>query len=156
MLPKVHYLFVIPKKEKGSSLIEILAVFSIVSIMMAAALASFNKTQKTIALQNAQASLIQSLEQARSRAIDGIGTENHGILIQDEKIVSFEGDSFEGIGEEIKLPSSVFSDKAGTTIVFDRLSGSATSTEQFPLTITLENEKAEKQEITITEEGVIE
>ena len=72
------------KKTIGFSLVELVIVIAIMGIMVLIASPMFNQTRNKIVLEGAQASLINSLEEARSRALTGVGEdidEVHGIYI---------------------------------------------------------------------------
>jgi len=138
--------------KKGFSLVEMVIVISIFALVASSVFVMFNETRNQAVLEDAQASVINALEQARSRAATGVGTTDHGVCIKENKIITFEGNSCPESGNVEELPPFVSTDKyETTTIIFNRLSSeSSTST-----TITLDYRGATAT-VSVTQEGVIE
>lgn len=138
--------------KTGFSLIEIITTLAIFSIIITASVATFNETKNRTVLQDAQATVIHALEQARSRATNGVGNSKHGVHIEEKKVVSFEGDQYiAGNGDEKILPFAVSTNQSDLTIIFNRLSAQPDT----GATIILNHISGITETITITPEGII-
>ena len=147
--------------KKGFTLVEILIVIAIFGIVGSAASVMFNETRNRVVLEDAQASVINALEQARSRALTGVRTtgttgSDHGIYIDytNNKIYSFEGNAWPGTGQEISLPPnvSIIYPTSNMEIIFNRLSGQTNGEK----TITLKNNISEENiDVIVNEAGII-
>jgi len=140
----------------GFTVIELIIVISIVGIVAAASFVMFDEARNKAVLQNAQASVINALEQARSRAATGVGTTTHGVCIKNNKIISFRGNvctTTAGVGEEISLPPNT-SATSSADVIFNRLSAmssaNATITLEYKIGIT-----TIATTVSITQDGII-
>jgi type II secretory pathway pseudopilin PulG len=133
----------------GFSFLEFIIIVGIFGILSSSFFINFRVTKQKNALDSAQASLFDALETARSRAITGVGGSNHGVYIENDKIISFEGTEYTGSGIEKDLPGSISVSYSNDTIIFSRLTGTSTDT-----VITLSN-GAGTFNISVTEEGNI-
>ena len=142
------------KTKIGFSLIEILVVISIFAIIATVASTNLNGKKQKIILEQAQASVVQAFEEARSKAATGFGEEKHGVHVEQTKVIVFEGDSYvPGTGNEIALPSSVLTDQTDMTIIFTRISAEPDTDKDEPIIITHTN--GETKTIILTEDGKI-
>ncbi|MDP2676662.1 MAG: type II secretion system protein [bacterium] len=143
-----------PKKpfsySNGFSLIEIITVVAIVSLLAAAGTVSLVSARERQTLKDGESIVLHGLERARSRATAGIGNSDHGLHIEESRIVSFEGESYDGSGNTILLPGSVETNQSDANIVFNRISGTASPAS----VITITNSSGTKT-ITVTENGAI-
>lgn len=141
--------------KKAFSLIETLAVISIFSVIALVLIFTINSGTKNKALlDKAQANLLHALELARSQASSGAGTTNHGVHIESDKIIVFEGNEYiEGDGREIIFPSSISTDQTGLTIIFERIK--ALPEIATDAVIILEHLSGVNKIITITQDGRI-
>lgn len=132
----------------GFTVIELIIVISIVGVVAAASFVMFSENRNKAVLQNAQASVINALEEARSRAATGVGTSDHGVIIKGNIISECEGDPC------IETSSTTLISATTTnnlTLIFNRLS--ATSSDA---TITIENTiTGEATTVSVTEDGII-
>lgn len=137
----------------GFSLIELIIVISILGMVAAATFVMFNGTRNRVVLEDAQASVINALEQARSRAATGVGTTSHGVYIEGNKIITFEGNTYvPGTGDETTLPFPVSTDQSNLTIIFNRLSATSSA----DATITLEHTTSGiTTTVSVTQDGII-
>ncbi len=133
--------------KKGFTLTEVIIVLAIFSLMAGAAALSLNGARNRVILDEAQATLISAFEKARSRAVTGVGTSSHGVYLEEDRIVFFEGSQYSGQGEVI--PFSVFIDASNSTVIFNRLSGNSTDEE------IILRRAGEERIIIINENGVI-
>ena len=120
-------------KNSGFSLVETIIVLSIFSIIASAAFIMFNGTRNEVVLENAQATVLNALEKARSRAAVGVGTENHGVRINENEIVVLEGATEENT---LPLPLGVSTDQSNLEIIFNRLSANANIAGETVITLT--------------------
>ena len=139
------------KYNSGLTLIEILVSMSILAIITGTMLATV-KGRDGIQLENTQASIVQALQEAQNRSATGVGETKHGVHIEENKIVTFEGDTYTGTGKEIPLPPSISTDQSDLNIIFDRISAGT----DLNNTIILKNANGDSKTITITPEGLIE
>ena len=135
-------------------MVEILVVIAIISIVVGAAIMNFGQARNQALLEEGQSSIINVLELARNRAASGVGSTStkHGVRINSDRIIIFEGDNYPGIGPTttIMLPSGLSTDKSDFDIIFDRISGkSSTGT-----TIVINNHNGTTS-VEVTESGLI-
>ena len=97
-------------------------VIAIIGIGLTVFLLNFGQARNQALLEDGQASIINALEIARSRAASGVGDTKHGIRINPDSIITFEGDTYSGGGETIELPPNLSTDKNAFDIIFDRIS----------------------------------
>jgi hypothetical protein len=108
-------------------------------------------------LEDAQASVINALEQARSQAATGVGTTSHGVCInaQGNKIIAFKGNDCTlagGAGEEIPLPPHISVTSSADKIIFNRLSATSTT----DATITIEHTiSGITTTVSVSQDGII-
>ena len=141
----------------GFTVIELIIVISIVGIVAAASFAMFSENRNKAVLQNAQASVINALERARSRAATGVGTTTgviHGVIIDvaGRQIINFRNDgSGTTTDATTTLPANISIIGSNQEITFNRLS--ATSSDA---TITIENTiTGDATTVSVTEDGII-
>ena len=112
--------------KKGFSLIETLAVVSITAFLALGIIFTIRQGQAASALNDAQTVIIRSLEEAQNRALTGIGTQNHGVYIDEKTVTVFEGSTYvTGTGKTFLLPPLTATDQTGKTIIYKRLAGTA-------------------------------
>ena len=134
--------------KNGFTLVEMLVVMSVFGLIGSAATLMLKGTRNSVTLEDAQATVLNALEKARSRASTGVGSGNHGVIINGNVISECEGNPCtETSNTTLKLPT----DKSGLTIMFNRLS--ATSSVATTITILAPGENAT---VTVNENGIIE
>ena len=139
------------RKKIGFSIVEFIIVISIGAFIFLSSVTGWRTTKQKIEFKDAQANLINSLEIAKNRAATGFGTGDHGIYLETNKIISFEGSSYSGSGDEITLPNSMSLEPESTAIIFSRLNAETGA----DTTITLSNMSGDSFSVIITEEGFI-
>jgi len=123
--------------ERGVTLVELLTVMAIISIVVGLPLVSMISQRKNATFEEGQATVVQALSMARSRAITGAGgTEvaHHIACVRENEVEIFAEEESNPIdcandtgGTVYMLPLGV---KAGTTSVsFSRILGTSTETE---------------------------
>lgn len=98
-------------------------VIAIIALMASAFLGSYGSGRKRAELRDGHLVVIRTLESARSRALSGFGTGNHGVHIYTDRVAPVEeiaGVPTEGIAYH--LPPNVTTD-TDATIMFLRISG---------------------------------
>lgn len=137
--------------ESGVTLIETVVVMGILVLVAIASLGSMRNVRSKAALDDGQALLVRALEKARSRAATGFGTTNHGVYIEPDRIVEFEGSAYvPGSGTESLLPGAV-SIQTSTTVIFTRLTAEASVS----ATLTLANTSGATSTVIVTGDGAI-
>ncbi|MFC1595172.1 type II secretion system protein [Patescibacteria group bacterium] len=140
--------------SRGFSLLESIAVIGIIALIATIIMTTSRDSRNKAMLRDAHANAIQTIEKARSRAITGYGTDDHGVYIELNKITLFEGATFPGSGKETKIPPFIdmtTDSNPVTEIVFTRLVGTASDM----TTITLTHSSGISSEIKITINGTI-
>ena len=136
----------------GFSFMELIIVIGILGLIAGASLMGVRATKQRTVLEEAQASILNALGEARSQATTGVGTTHHGLHIEGNKIISFEGAVYTpGIGTEEELPDSISINTTDNTIIFSRLTGQANT----GALITVLSQSGDSLTITVTEEGNI-
>ncbi|GAG31606.1 unnamed protein product, partial [marine sediment metagenome] len=85
----IYLLFKESKSQKtkfGFSLIEIIVVIGIFAVIATIASLNLSEKKKRTILEQAQATVVQAFEEARSKAATGFGEEKHGIHVEQTKI----------------------------------------------------------------------
>lgn len=111
-------------------------VVAIVGILASVMMVGFGGTQRQAVLDANYATVFSALETARSNASQGVGTEPHGVYIEEDAVTLFEGTSYTGAGERIPLSSLTETNHTGTTIVFDRITGETAADQTVTVTHT--------------------
>ena len=138
--------------KSGFTLIELLTVIGIFSMVASAAFVTLNGTRSEAILEEAEAIIIQAFGEAQNKAATGVGNTNHGVHIEGNKIISFEGDTYiPGTGEERILPQPISTNHPDTTIIFSRI----TAKPDISIAIILSHINGSTKTITITNDGVI-
>ena len=138
--------------NSGFSLLEILVVMSVVSMLVAGSLATFHAMKSRGALNDARSTTVRMMEEARTRAMTGYGTGNHGVYVKEGSIIIFEGSEYvEGAGTEISFSGGITTDQTGAGIVFSRLTGLPSAT----ITVILSSYEGEQKSVTVTDDGAV-
>lgn len=141
--------------ENGYSLMELMAVVAIISFTAGIGFVTLMSMKNRLVLDDAAADMVFALEQAQNRSATGFGTSGHGVRIESDRIIFFDGDSYvEGVGEEKKFPSIITTDKTDTNIIFKRISGSIVGATDVTVVISNIANGANKT-IKITKDGRI-
>ena len=136
--------------KKGFSLVEIIMVMAVIGIVVAIVVVNFGQTRNQTLLEEGQASIINALEIARNRAASGVGDTNHGVRIEPDKVIVFEGDSYTGTGQETLL-SPLSTDHIDSEITFERIRAIPNG----PITINITHGSGLTESVTLNEKGVI-
>ena len=139
-------------RQKGITIIETLIVIGIFAITASLALANFHSSQDRKTLEDAQATIYRALERQRNKALTGVGTTDHGVHIEQNRIVTFSENSYTGNGNEILLPLAVGTNQAGTDVIFDRISGIPTTA---AVLITLAHDNGNTAGVSVSAGGLI-
>ena len=140
-------------RTKGFSLIETLAVVSITGFLALGVIFTIRQSQAASALTDAQTVIVRSLEKAQNRALTGIGTQSHGVYIEEKNVTIFEGSAYvAGTGETFLLPALTSTDQTGKTIIFKRLAGTA---DMGAVIIVSQNLSGSTKKIIVTTAGEI-
>jgi len=131
----LNFKFQAPNSNKGFTLVEILAVISVIAIVLSLAIINGRNFNDSIELENTAKSIDTKIKLAKAYSIGARNGANYGVHFEAGKIVIFEGNTFDAgaLTNEI----FVFSDKieiieinlagGGSDLVFDRLVGSTSN-----------------------------
>ena len=120
--------------KNGFSLAEVIIVVSILGIILTTGFMSFGDSKQRLALDQAQSNLMFALEQAQNRSATGFGTSKHGVRINGNEIIIFEGADFENRVIEETIPLlNVTTGELNFDIIFERIKAT-TTTESITLT----------------------
>lgn len=139
------------RRHRGFSLIESVVVVGIIALAATGVLGALRASQGRTQLAEGQASVLRAFELARSRAVTGLGSDDHGVHVAGDTLTIFEGETYTGGGQEIRLPAMVTTDQASTTIVYRRLSAGASS----GATIEISHAGGATSSVVVTQEGAI-
>lgn len=119
--------------KSGFSLIEVLVVIFVVSIILSIAMISGRSFNDSINLENTAKSIDMKIKLAKSRSISALNGTNHSVHFETDRIVVFEGDTFDDsaltnevfvFSDNIKINIPVNLSGGGNNLIFDRLIGS--------------------------------
>jgi len=134
------------KNQNGFSLIEIIVIIVILGIMLSAVVLNFRQSRNRAVLEQGQASIINALELAKNRASSGVGEENHGVRIEQNEIIIFEGGN-----EESPIPLPLNISASDLEIIFERISARP----NMGTTINITHNSGLTESIIINESGVV-
>lgn len=119
--------------KSGFSLVEILVVVFIASIILSIAIISGRSFNDSMNLENTAKSIDMKIKLAKSRSISALNGVNHSVHFEADRIVVFEGDTFDDsaltneifvFSDNIKINIPVSLSGGGNNLIFDRLTGS--------------------------------
>ncbi len=148
------------KNTHGFSLLEAIVVISIISVLSAIAITSLaNARQKNI-LTDSQTSIVRALENARSRAVSGVGEQNYCVLIDQSSVSVYDAAGLNCPGPTLfftnSLPPGVTTDQSpGIYILFTRITGNTDLGANKVITVTKSGTPPTTLSVTITQTGQI-
>jgi prepilin-type N-terminal cleavage/methylation domain-containing protein len=134
----------------GFTLVEMLIVISIIGFVASIPLIAFRVSNEHLSVLSGQATVIQALETARNKASSGVANVKHGVHIEHDRVILFQGDSYTGQGITSFLPPYISTDLSGTDIVFSRIAG--TTTDQ---TIVISDQSGNATTVIVKNNGFI-
>lgn len=143
------------KTKNGFTLVETLLVISILGLVGFTSFVYLNGERGKSILKEAQASLINALEIARSHSVSGMGSnedKKYGVRIDDDSIVIFEGTNEIS---KIFLPPGISTDSSGLEILFNRIKGNIATSSNIIINL-FHSITGQTTTVTITPEGKIE
>jgi len=129
-----------------------LVVIAVIGVLASIQLASWGDSRQKAELESSQAVVFHALESAREKAVFGVSGTKHGVRINSDEVIVFEGDTFTGSGTVFPISPQTSTDHSGTDIIFNRISGDASSGE----TITITHDNGDLEVIKMHENGFIE
>ncbi len=141
--------------NKGFTLIEILVVIGIILLIFGAgSFINFSSYNHTL-INTEETTLVSILSKARSQAMNNIDASSHGVYIEADDYVLYDGTNFTtGTNKEVmpKNSKTAITTNYGGDIYFTQLSGEPSGT--LPAVINL-NDGTNTRTITIKTGGVI-
>lgn len=138
--------------KRAFTLLEALMVIALLGILSSGAIVSLRTLTSSSSLKGAQATLLYSLERARSQSASGMDGTDHGVYLKEHSIVSFKGAAYDpGTGTEVPFSSAVTITPAEDFITFQRLNAQANA----DMIITLTHQSGATTTITVTKDGAI-
>ena len=139
----------------GFSILESLIVMGIIGMLAATTMTLMATSTSQGAIYESHALVLHALERARSNAVAGIGTQSHGVFVQEGMVVRFEGPAYiPGTGDPLPLVPGTTTNHVGTEIIFERLSAKTNAPiGDFEIIIT--NKRGDSRSIHVTQGGAI-
>ena len=142
--------------KEGYTIVEILIVLSVLALVIAVFLPSFQKIREGQVLKNAASEVFSALDKARSQGLASYNSLEYGVHFETNKITIFSGTIYSSSATDnldiaITLPayiSAITLTGGAVDLYFDRLSGAPNKTG----TITVSNSSLSKT-ITISATG---
>lgn len=145
--------------KSGFSLIEILIVISVISIVLSITVVAGRNFSDSINLENTVKGIDMKIKLAKSRSISALNGTNHGVHFEADKIVVFEGDTFDALASTNEI--FTFSDNikintpvgliGGNNLVFNRLIGSTNNSGN--ISVEVINDPSKIKQIVINSNG---
>ena len=149
-------------EQSGMTVIEIVVVIGIFAILAASGLFLSMDFYRAYAANSELVTIVSSLGKARNQSLANLNEKEHGLHIETDKYVIFEGavvpavyDS--GAASNLDIPAGSNTTVSGPSeIIFERLTGKARSeSDDCPCTISFTTQ-GQTKEIDINSEGGIE
>lgn len=147
--------------NRGSTLIEILAVVAIISIISSILFFSFSKLNDYQAIDKETLGVISVLNNARSLTLSSKGGTQYGVHIEEDRITLFKGGTYSSSDPEnvthnlntaVHISSYALSG-GGSDIIFERLTGG--TDQNGTITLSLRNDISNSKIITIFVTGTV-
>jgi prepilin-type N-terminal cleavage/methylation domain-containing protein len=116
---------------RGFSILELITVIAIVSVLMVVALPNYHMMRANVVSTNGAQEIIAALRTSQNKAVasqDGIA---HGVRFESDRYIAFGGSwSSPTYATTFQLEKGLsITQGAGTSVMFDRLSGGAAASE---------------------------
>ena len=146
--------------KSGFSLIEIVVVVFIASIILSIAIVAGRNFSDSVDLENTVKSIDMKIKLAKSRSISALNGTNHGVHFEADKIVVFEGSTFNAsaptnevfnLSNNIKINIPVNLIGGGNDLVLNRLIGSTNNSGN--ISIEVINDPSKTKQIVVNSDG---
>ena len=147
-------------RSRAFTLIEVLivvALFAIISGIIAVSLARYTETQ---AIAGTAAAIASSLQDARSRTLSSRAASQYGVHLEDGSLTLFKGDAYAAGNPDNEVTSldprttiTLALNGGGSDIAFERLSGE--TGDYGTITIALATDATVAKTITIQQTGLL-
>ena len=81
--------------KKGITIVELLIIFSVITILLTIVSFQFSKIREKQVLKNALSDTISSINKARAQTLSSLNSSSYGIHFQSDKIIIFKGTIFD-------------------------------------------------------------
>ena len=141
------------KNNRGFSILEITIITGIAALLAVIGVGAMHTSRNRALLDEGKGVIVHALERSRSRAMSGVGSEKWGVLIKNDEIVEFEGESFAAalsLAPQL-LPIPVTTDQVATEIIFSRINGNVNSS----TTLTVFGPDSSSAKVSVTRGGAV-
>ena len=153
---------ILPPKEQGFTILEILFVVTVIAITVTIVTISFSKLNSSQALDRSATLVASVLDEARSLALSSKDASQYGVYLGDSETVLFKGVTYSP-SDPLNVVNTLHSlvgirdvtlSGGGTSVVFKRLTGNTDQTGS--LEIFLKASTTTFRIITISATGIVE
>ncbi|MBP6904563.1 MAG: type II secretion system protein [Candidatus Pacebacteria bacterium] len=144
-------------KQSGVSALELIVVVAVIGLLIAVVVIPLSSFRQQQALQNSTNAVVAVLQDARTKTLAAVGNTAYGVRIESDRIILFTGTTYSSgasTNEAVSLEtpvSAAWSLGGGSTILFARLTGTASASG----TITLSLPDGTSRIVTVTSSGTI-
>lgn len=145
--------------RKGFSLGETLIVLAVISIISSIVVVSFRGMNDRQVLDKGVKSMMSILNETRSLSLSSKDGSDHGVYLEEGKITTFIGSSYNQMNEKNKVytidPILKVSSEVPQTLIFKRTSGKLSVSQTFIINLALKNNLTSSSSITVFPTGMI-
>lgn len=111
-------------RNRGISILEVLAVLAVLGIIIGITVPQFSKTRENQVLKNGVADILASLDKARALTLSSLNSSEYGVHFQSDKVVIFKGSTY-SVGSSDNEEISITSPASITNVILGGVSGAS-------------------------------